>query len=223
MVDDTGRAVRVDPPWTKATARGIEAMPKRPPKSRGAVPSRKPPGPTAALRQALARRKKAELVDVLMELAEADCGVLRQLTARFDVATPPDQLVAATRQAIADATDFDERDINRNFDYDYEAYGEVKRNLDRLIGSGQLRLAMPLALELMKRGSYQVEMSDEGMMTEDLEDCLKVVLEALRKCDLPAAEVIAWCSAMLEDDRVGFIAREPIRSLRDHFPTTAAR
>jgi uncharacterized Zn finger protein len=198
-------------------------MPKRQPKPRRAVPSRKPPGPTAGLRQALTRRKKAELVDVLMELAQADRGVLRQLTARFDVATAPDDLVAATRQAIADATDFDERDINRNFDYDDEAYGEVKRNLGRLIGSGQLRLAMPLALELMKRGSYQVEMSDEGLMTEDIEDCLNVVLEALRKCDLPAAEVIAWCTAMLENDRIGFIAREPLRSLRDHVQRTATR
>ena len=81
---------------------------------------------------------------------------------------------------------------------------------------------MALALELMKQGSYQVEMSDEGLMTDDIEDCLKVVLEALRKCDLPAAEVIAWCSAMLESDRVGFIAREPLQSLRHHFQTTAA-
>src|SRR3954468_20155677 len=198
-------------------------MPKRQPKPKRAVPSRKPPGPTVELHQALARRKKAELVDVLMELAEADRGVLRQLTARFDVASAPDDLVAATRQAIADATDFDEREINRNFDYDSEAYGEVKRNLGRLIGSSQLRLAMALALELMKRGSYQVEMSDEGLMTEDIEDCLKVVLEALRKCDLPAAEVIAWCSAMLESDRVGFIAREPLQSLRKRFQATAAR
>jgi uncharacterized Zn finger protein len=198
-------------------------MAKHRPKPRRPVPSRKPPEPTAALRRALARRKKAELVDVLVELARADRGVLRQLTARFDVASAPDELVAATRQAIADATDFDEREINRNFDYDYEAYGEVERNLGRLIGSGQLRQAMPLALELMKRGSYQVEMSDEGEMTEDIEDCLKVVLEALRKSDLPAAEVIAWCSAMLESDRVDFIAREPLESLRKHFQTTGAR
>jgi hypothetical protein len=198
-------------------------MPKRQSKPKRAVPSRKPHGPTAELRQALARRKKTELVDVLMKLAEADRVVLRQLTARFDVAAAPDALVAATRQAIADATDFDERDINRNFDYDDEAYGEVKRNLDRLIGSGQFRLAMPLALELMKRGSYQVEMSDEGLMTENIEDCLNVVIEALRKCDLPAAEVIAWCSAMLDNDRIGFIAREPLQSLRNHVQKTAAR
>src|SRR5512135_1713095 len=199
-------------------------MPKRQPKPRRAVPSRRAPEPTAALRQALARRKKTELVEVLMELAEADRGFLRQLTARFDVAVAPDELVAATRQAIADATDFDERDINRNFDYDDEAYQEVKRNLGRLIDSGQLRPAMQLSLELMKQGSeQQVEMSDEGMMTEDIKDCLSVVLKALKKCDLPAAEVIDWCSAMLENDRVGFIASELLQSLRKHFQTTAAR
>lgn len=198
-------------------------MPKRQPRPRRAVSSRTPPGPTAALRAALTRRKKAELVDVLMELAETDRAFLRQLTARFDVATAPGDLVAATRQAIADATDFDEREINRNFDYDYEAYSEVKRNLGRLIGSGQLRLAMSLALELMKQGSYQVEMSDEGMMTGDIEACLKVVLEALEKCDLPADEVIAWCSAMLENDRVDFIAREPLQALRTRFQTKATR
>src|SRR6266849_490640 len=124
---------------------------------------------TSELRQALTRRKKTELVDVLLDLAQADRGIHRQLTARFDVAAAPDELVAATRQAIADATDFDQREINRNFNYDYEAYGEVKRNLGRLIASGQLRPAMQLALELMKQGSYQVEMSDEGLMTQDIE------------------------------------------------------
>ena len=198
-------------------------MPKRQPKPQRAVPSRKLPEPTVALRQALARRKKAELVDVLVELAKGDRAFLRQLTARFDVATTPDELVAATHLAIADATDFDERQINRNFDYDDDAYGEVKRNLGRLIDSGQLRLAMPLALELMKQGSYQVEMSDEGLMTGDIEDCLKVVVEALRKSDLPESEVITWCSAMLESDRVGFIAREPLQLLRTHLQRTAAR
>lgn len=196
-------------------------MPKRKPKK--PAPAGKQPGATAELRQALARRTKAELVDVFLELAQADRGTLRQLTARCNVAATADELVAATRQAIVDATYFDERDINRNFDYDYEAYGEVKRNLGRLIASGQLRPAMRLALDLMKQGSCQVEMSDEGMMTEDIEDCLSVVLTTLPKGDLPGAEGIAWCAAMLASDRVGFIAREPLQSLRTHFQTAAAR
>ncbi len=187
-----------------------------------AVPAGTRTSPVAALSQALARRKKAELVELLLELAQADPGILRQLTAQFDVVAAPEELVAATRQAIADATGFDAREINYNFDYDCAAYREVKRNLDRLIGEGQLRLAMQLSLELMKQGSYQVEMSDEGMMTDDIEDCLSVVLENLKKCDLPAVEVIAWCSAMLENDRVGCIASQPLQSLRNQFQVIAA-
>ena len=192
-------------------------------KPKKVAPTSKRPESMAQLRQALSRRKKAELVDALLELAQADRGVLRQLTVRFDVAAAPDELVAATHQAIADATAFDERDINRNFAYDYEAYGEVKRNLGRLIDAGQLRPAMQLALGLMKQGSYQVEMSDEGLMTQDLEDCLSVVLKALKKCDLPAAEVVAWCSAMLDNDHVGFIAREPLQALRTHAQAASGR
>jgi hypothetical protein len=192
------------------------SKPKKP------IPARKPSGSTTELRHALAKRKKSELVEVLMELAQTDRGVLRQLVARFDVATTPDELVAATRQAIVDATAFDERDINRNFDYDSEAYGEVKRNLGRLIASGQLRLAMPLALDLMKRGSYQVEMSDEGLMTEEIEDGLSVVIAAATTCGLPAEEVTAWCTALLDADRVGFIARKPLEALLRRVQTAQA-
>jgi uncharacterized Zn finger protein len=196
-------------------------MSKRKPKK--AAPASKRPESMAQLRRALSKRKKAELVDTLLELAQADRGVLRQLTARFDGAAAPDELVAATHQAIADATAFDERDSNRNFAYDYDAYQEVKRNLGRLIDAGQLPLAMRLALELMKQGSYQVEMSDEGLMTQDIEDCLDAVLKALAKSDLPAAEVIAWCTAMLDTDRVGFIAREPLQLLRSRAQATTGR
>jgi hypothetical protein len=130
----------------------------------------KQPEPTTELRKTLVRQRKATLVDVLLELAHGDRGVLRQLTTRFDVAYPANELCTNTRQAISAATHFDKRDINRNFAYDSEAYAEVKSNLGRLIEAGHWRQAMDLALELMKQGSHQVEMSDEGMMTEDIED-----------------------------------------------------
>jgi hypothetical protein len=51
----------------------------------------------------------------------------------------------------------------------------------------------------------------------------KVVLEALRTCDLPPTEVIAWCSAMLESDRVGFIGGESNAALRTHWQRAAAK
>ena len=196
-------------------------MPKRKPRKRASAG--KQPESTAELHQALSKRIKAELIDVLLELAKANRGIHRQLGVRFDVAAAPNNLLAATRQAIADATDFDVRDINRNFDYDYEAYREVKRNLQRLIASGQMRPAMKLALDLMKQGSHQVEMSDEGMMTEDIEDCLCVVIQALSKPGLPVSEVVTWCSAMIDNDHVDFIAREPLQSLRNSIPNAATR
>lgn len=68
--------------------------------------------------QALDLRKEAEWVEVLMELAEAERGGLWQLTARFDVATTPEELITTTRQAIVDVADFDERQINRDRGHD---------------------------------------------------------------------------------------------------------
>jgi hypothetical protein len=175
------------------------------------------------LRKGLAKRTKGELIDFLVELAKEDRSVLRQLDARFDLEAAPEELTAATRQAIADATDFDERDINSNFDYDYAAYEEVKRNLTRLVDQGELRLAMELSLELMDQGSAQVEMSDEGLMTQDIEECLAVVTQALKNCDLPTSEVIAWCAEMAKRDRVGFIFERELGAIRNHFESLHSR
>lgn len=188
------------------------AMPKRRPKKIIKTTDVAP-----RLRKALAKRTKGELIDFLAELAKEDRRVLRQLDARFDLEAAPEELAAATRQAIADATAFDERDINSNFDYDYAAYEEVKRNLTRLVDQEQLRLAMELALELMDQGSEQVEMSDEGLMTQDIEECLAVVTQAFKKCDLPASKVIAWCAEMAKRDRMGFIFERELAALRNHF------
>ena len=169
------------------------------------------------LRKALAKRRKDELLDALVELAEEDRGIFRRLAARFELEGSAQELAAATRQAIADATDFDERDINRNFSYDYEAYGEVKRNLSRLIDLGELHLAMELSLELMEQGSRQVEMSDEGLMTDDIEECLRAVLPAVAKSGQSPDEVVAWCAAMTKSDRGGFICDRDLGKIRNTF------
>ena len=119
-------------------------------KSKKATSTSKRANTTAGLRKALNARSKPELV-------KTSCWNWRRRTVEFFGSSPaPTELVAATRRAIADATDFDDRDMNTNFDYDYEADEEVKRNLARLIASGQLRLAMELSMELMKQGSRQV-------------------------------------------------------------------
>jgi len=189
-------------------------------RAKKAVKSLKTMDPGPWLRKALAKRRKDELIDILVTIAREDRVVLRRLAAHFELQTPPKKLLVATRQAIADATDFDERDINHNFSYDDEAYRQAQENLHRLIELKQLRPAMKLSLELMDQGSYQVELSDEGLMTDDIEACFRPVLKALQKCDLPAAEVIAWCAEMLKRDRVGFLCDRELRALRQQFETS---
>lgn len=128
-------------------------MAKRKPPKRRPLPKTNPLEP---LRAALRKRTKDELIGLVLEWAEASRATQRELESRFGVQGPDQELVAQTRQAIADATDFDERDINRNFDYDYGAYQTVERNFGRMLKAGQLEQAMELALELMRSGSYQV-------------------------------------------------------------------
>ena len=190
-------------------------MSERMPKKLIPLPRRTDPGPW--LRKALAKRTKGDLIDALVKMAREDRPVLPRLAAHFELQPPLEELLAETRQAIADATTFDDRDINRNFSYDGEAYDHVQHNLQRLIKLGQLRPAMELSLELMQQGSYQVEASDEGLMTDDIEACLRPVLKAIRTCDLPVADVATWCVQMLKADRVGFICEQELRDLRQHF------
>jgi hypothetical protein len=178
------------------------------------VPKRTKVSPLDRLRKALAKRTKAELVDVIVEFASEERKILRELEAQFNVEAPSEDLVASTRQAIADATDFDEREINYNFDYDYQAYSTVQKNLKRLVSQGCFQEAMKLSIELMSQGSYQVEMSDEGMMTDDIEDCLRPVIQGLKKSDISAKNVLPWCKKMEAKDRIGCICDQELESLR---------
>ncbi len=170
-----------------------------------------------SLRATLGDRSKEELIEVVVELARGSRVIQRELESRYDVKLSVEQLVADTRMAISDATDFDERRLNSNFEYDYGAYETVQRNLRRLIELGQLDHAIELSLELMRDGSYQVEMSDEGLMSEDIAECLRIVIQAVNKSKLSSPVVIAWCDKLRKSDRVGFIADKEIETLRKRF------
>lgn len=167
---------------------------------------------------ALAKAEQAALNQVLVELAKVDYRIMRQLECKFGVEVPVEELVAATRRAIADATKFDERDRNRDFAVDYEAYNAVAREFRILTKIGALRGAMRLALELMAKGSLQVEASDVGMMQEELEECLKVVIEGVdQDAGLSPTESKEWCAAMIREDRLGFICDPELQALSEQF------
>ncbi len=65
--------------------------------------------------------------------------------------------------------------------------------------------------------------ANEGLRADDVEACWNVVVQAAPEVRTAAADAIAWCMAVLEHDRVGFIAREPLESWPKHLPAIATR
>ena len=161
---------------------------------------------------ALRKRTKAELVETIMVLAKQHTGVARGLENELNIEKPAELLIEDVGRAIAHATDFYERMINHNFDVDWQAYEDVKKGLKQLIALGHLEDAKSLAITLMKDGSYQVECSDEGLMSDDISKCLRPVIQAVKKAG--GKEADAWAFEMQLADRVGFICDRELAALR---------
>ena len=182
-------------------------MPKR-----KKVPRKTPKAdPIVLIETALAKLKKAELVTLLVHVANEYPEVRRDLESELKVVKPVDLLLADITSAIFRATDIEDRMVNHNFDYDYQAYKEIKNSFKKLIALGQLDDVKNLALQLMEQGSYQVECSDEGMMTDDIEACLKPVIRKVASIDRDEAKT--WAAKMISADRVGFICGEELEKL----------
>ena len=189
------------------------------PHRKTAVTKSKSAKPTANLQveiaKALTKQSKKFLVDWIMEIAGDNPNLLRRLTQEFSIEISTNDLVADTRKAIADATDFDERETNYNFDFDYQAYVTTAKNFEKLLKADRWDELLPLTLELMDKGSYQMQMSDEGMMLDDIDDCFASVIESMYDSHLSVSVRSQWCEAMLKADRTQCISTGPLKSLLD--------
>lgn len=155
------------------------------------------------IEKALRKRTKADLIQMILTIARDHAAVARELESQLEVEKPLDLLIADVSSAIDRATDFDERMMNYNFDVDWQAYDDVRKGLTKLVELGRLDDAKSLALKLMQAGSYQVVCSDEGLMTDDLEECLRPVIRAVKASG--GKDATKWATEMRGADRVGFI------------------
>lgn len=160
----------------------------------------------------LRKRTKEELAAMILAIAKEYAVVARELEVRLPIEKPVDLLIADVSSAIDRATNFDERQMNHNFDVDWQAYAEVQKGLSLLVELGHLADAKSLAHKLMKDGSYQVECSDEGLMIDDINQCLKPVIRAVKAAGGGAAA--KWAGEMQTADHVGFICDKELAALR---------
>lgn len=161
--------------------------------------------------RALRKRTKAGLIAMILAIAKEHAVVARELEDWLNIEKPVDLLVADISSAIDRATDFDER-LRNNFDVDWQAYADVQKGLSLLVELGRLAEAKSLALQLMKDGSYQVECSDEGLMSDEICECLEPVIRAVKAAG--GVEAANWARDMQKADRVGFICDKALAELR---------
>ena len=169
--------------------------------------------PNELIRSALSKCKKSDLIELLVEFSNEHLEVRRELESRLSVVKPVTLIVGDVESAIALATDFDERRMNYNFDYDYASYEVVEAGLKKLIQYEELEEAKRLSIDLMKQGSHQVECSDEGLMTQEIEDCLKPVIKEVKRQGGQQAR--QWAAEMIAADRVGFICDTELQKLAE--------
>jgi len=79
---------------------------------------------------------------------------------------------------------------------------------DRQIQKNAIDEAKNVALKLMDKGSYQVECSDEGLMHEEIESCLRPVIAAAK-----SSGGREWALKMLRRDRMGFLCQQEYSEL----------
>jgi hypothetical protein len=184
---------------------------------RRAAPTKKIPKtkvtPSELIRSALGSCKKADLIDLLVDFSTRHREVQRELETRLSIEKPVTLVVNDIETAIALATDFDKSQMNYNFDYDHDSYEVVEKGLKKLVQQDELEEAKRLSIELIKRGSYQVACSDEGLMSYEIEDCLKPVISAVKREGTQQAK--QWAAEMLRADEVGFICDTELRQLAE--------
>lgn len=159
----------------------------------------------------LRKLKKQELIDLLMTLDTFDPSVRWSIEKELNVLKPVDLVAHDLRHAIEIATRVDERRLNHNFDYSWQAYEEIGRGFEMLVAQNQIEIAKEISVEFMEKASYQVECSDEGLMTDEIETCLEPVIQAVCSGDPAAAN--SWASKMIIADRVGFICNEELKRI----------
>ena len=162
------------------------------------------------IERTLRKRRKDDLVDILSKLCVNNIKASWMVELALDLRKPVDLIHHDLRQAIELATKVDERRIDYNFPVDWVAYEEVKRLMEMLVSLGALDEAREISVHFMEKASYQVECSDEGLMTEEIEECLQPVLLAVENCD-PSVRA-SWAFRMRVADRVGFICEEKLSS-----------
>ena len=154
---------------------------------------------TASLRPYLQEQTKAELVALVVELAEAHDAVRQSLVDRRTLASGQTQKILqmirreihALEESLWD--EYDHRNPAANA-------GRLKEWLKGLVAAGQADAAVRLGPELLDAGSRALMHDDEGEFDTAFADCFEVIFQALDTASLSPADQMEWALDMEQAD-----------------------
>ena len=155
--------------------------------------------PDSSLQAYLQEHTTAELVALLLELAETHDEVRQSLENRRSLTSGETRKVLQKiRSEIAALEDPD---------WDHHHYGYQAVNTDRLkamlqalVASGQVDAAVQLGPELLAAGTQALEYEHEGESSEAIGACLDVLFQALDASSLSPSDRIVWVLDMAQTD-----------------------
>ena len=149
----------------------------------------------SSLRPYLQEQTKAELVALVIELAEAHDAVRQLLADRRTLASGQTQKILQTIRREISAL---EEPVWDEYDYrDSEAsVDRLKAALKGLVQAGQADAALRLGPELLSANSQVLQYDHEGESGDALADCINVLFQALEKSSLSPADQVEWALDM---------------------------
>ncbi|MEA3470329.1 MAG: hypothetical protein U9R24_01270, partial [Thermodesulfobacteriota bacterium] len=147
-------------------------------------------------------KTKAQLIDLIHELAGQYPEMARDLSDRKQLISGDTKtLVARLRKEIRDIG-YEPGWQNHWNDEGYTPdYSGIRKKLKTLLKAEHADEVLTMGRELVTTGTRQVEEShDEGETAMEIADCMPVIVEALDRSSLDAADRLVWAlDAVLED------------------------
>ncbi|MDY6953021.1 MAG: hypothetical protein SWE60_16045 [Thermodesulfobacteriota bacterium] len=147
-------------------------------------------------------KTKAQLIDLIHELAEQYPEMARELSDRRLFASGDTKaLVARLREEIdeiAEEPGWQNYWKGEGYTPDYSG---IRKKLETLLKAGHADEVLTLGRELVTTGTRQIEEShDEGETAMEVAGCMPIIVDALGRSSLPGADGLNWAlDAVLED------------------------
>jgi uncharacterized Zn finger protein len=142
----------------------------------------------------LKKHTKAQLIELIKNLAERHPNVLEHMLDQIDLSKGTvNNMVDAVRNEIMELSS--EPGWRNHWDDEGYTpdYSRVKERLKALLDQGYADEVVALGQELLEAGIRQVEIShDEGETEEEIASCMDAVFQALSQSSLSPAEQMLW-------------------------------